>query len=301
MYDAVADLLLGGACAACGHPGRPLCRACRVELPRQAVLAWPTPTPAGLALPMAAGAYDGTLKALVNAHKEHRVLALSQPLGDVLAAVVAGLLAEAPPTTRGASVAVVPVPSRPSVVRRRGHDPMLRVARRAASRLRRDGVPVVVARPLRTRTRVRDQAGLGAGDRRANLDGAFDSRRPAGPAARPVVVVDDVLTTGSTAREAQRALEAAGHTVLGIATVAATRRLSSGSTVPARRAREPPAYHFHQGAASVLSWSPSGSVVASSGPWRARATVGKPMPVAGKTVHVRRVPSTPRTADHGAA
>lgn len=227
MYDAVADLLLGGSCAACGHPGRPLCRLCRIDLPRQPVVAWPTPAPDGLALPMAAGEYAGPLKALVNAHKEHRVLALSHPLGDVLAAVVAGLLAEVlPATPPAAAVAVVPVPSRPSVVRRRGHDPMLRVARRAASRLRRDGVPVVVARPLRTRVRVRDQAGLGAEDRRANLDGAFVCRRPAGHAARPVVVVDDVLTTGATAREAQRALEAAGHRVLGIATVAATRRLS---------------------------------------------------------------------------
>jgi predicted amidophosphoribosyltransferase len=225
VYDAVADLLLGGCCAACGLPGRPLCGPCEVDLPRQPAVCWPTPTPPGLALPMAAGEYTGALKALVNAHKEHGVLALARPLGDVLAAVVAALLASCDEAGQGdGGVVLVPVPSRASVVRSRGHDPLLRVARRASDRLRRADVPVVVARLVRTRARVRDQAGLGATERWANLDRAFGCRRPARPGGRPTVVVDDVLTTGATARETQRALEAAGHVVLGVATVAATRR-----------------------------------------------------------------------------
>ncbi len=168
---------------------------------------------------MAAGDYGGTLRAMVLAHKEHRVLALAGPLGDLLALVVGEL-----PGVASVPIALVPVPSRPVVVRARGHDPMLRIARRAAGRLRRGGLRVAVRRPLRAHRDVRDQAGLDAGARAANLRGAFGARRLAGPDDPAAVVVDDVLTTGATAREAQRALEEAGHHVLGIATVAATRR-----------------------------------------------------------------------------
>jgi predicted amidophosphoribosyltransferase len=87
-----------------------------------------------------------------------------------------------------------------------------------------------VARLLRVRRGVADQSGLDAAERAANLAGAMQvrgaalrrpavRRRPAG-----VVVCDDVLTTGSTAREAQRALEGVGFEVVRVAVVAATAR-----------------------------------------------------------------------------
>ena len=110
MWDAGRDLFLGGACVGCDRPGRPLCRPCEAALPRGGVPAWPTPTPPGLATPMAGGPYDGVLKAMVNAHKEHAVLALAAPLGDVLALVVADLAAAVAP---GRPVALVPVPVAP--------------------------------------------------------------------------------------------------------------------------------------------------------------------------------------------
>ena len=223
LPDAARDLLLGSACVGCALPGRVLCPACEASLPRGGLVAWPSPTPIGLAPPFAAGAYDGSLKALVNAHKEHAVHALARPLGRVLADVVRDLVAAC---ARGTGpVLLVPVPSRRAVVRRRGHDPLLRISRRAAVRLRRTGTEARVRSLLVPGGRVRDQALLDAAARAANLSGSMSARRPrVGDLQGTVVVVDDVLTTGSTAREAQRALEAVGLHVDGVAVIAATRR-----------------------------------------------------------------------------
>ncbi len=85
-------------------------------------------------------------------------------------------------------VLLVPVPSRRAVVRRRGHDPLLRISRRAAVRLRRTGTrgpgPVGCWCPA---GRVRDQALLDAAARAANLAGSMAARPAAGrgpPGAR---------------------------------------------------------------------------------------------------------------------
>lgn len=224
LLDAAADLLLGGACVGCARAGRVLCPDCRAALPGAASAAWPSPTPDGLAPPYATGAYGDALRAMVLGHKEHRLLALGRPLGDLLAVSVAAVTAE----VADAPLLLVPVPSRPAAVRARGHDPTLTMARRAARLLRADGREAGAARLLRTRPGVADQAGLDAGERHANLDGSMAARpaavrRLSGRRAH-VVVCDDVITTGATAREAQRALEAAGVPVLGIAAVAATVR-----------------------------------------------------------------------------
>ncbi len=146
----------------------------------------------------------------MNQHKEHAVFALAEPLGRVLADVVHDLLRALLRGTAPHQVLLAPVPSRGRVVRSRGHDPLLRVARVAARRLRRHGVPAHVRGLLVAAGPVADQSTLGARERAANLAGTMRSRRGGGAGGVPVVVVDDVLTTGATAREAQRALEEAG-------------------------------------------------------------------------------------------
>jgi predicted amidophosphoribosyltransferase len=100
----------------------------------------------------------------------------------------------------------------------------------AARLLRASGADLVVSTVLRQRDVVADQAGLSAGERAANLAERMAVRtgrlRALARIGVPVtaVVCDDVLTTGSTAREAQRALEDVGLPVAAICCVAATRR-----------------------------------------------------------------------------
>lgn len=223
MRDAFLDLVLGGRCVGCGSPGRALCPACDRGLGVDAHPRWPTPVPAGLVSPWASADYAGTVRAMVLAHKERGVVSLARPLGRLLAQSVAAAV----PDDR-TPVLLVPVASRRGSARRRGHDPLWSITAAAAAHLRRTGRVAEGRRLLVSRGGVADQRGLDAESRATNLAGSqacpsAGVRRIAGRRLR-VVVCDDVLTTGSTAREAQRALEAAGLVVEAVAVVAATVR-----------------------------------------------------------------------------
>jgi predicted amidophosphoribosyltransferase len=115
-------------------------------------------------------------------------------------------------------VTLVPVPSTPAAVRRRGYDSVLLIASDAARRLQRSGRPVLVSRALRHVRRLEDQAGLDTAARWENLKGAMVAR----PVQGSVLVVDDVCTTGATITEACRALLEAGAGECRAATVSAT-------------------------------------------------------------------------------
>ena len=224
MLDSWLDLVHGATCVGCARPGRSLCGECDRTLPVCGRSVRPTPCPDGLAACFAAGEYDDLLRAMLLAHKEHGTFSLAAPLGRVLAAAAMSALDQT------GSTVLVPVPSRAHVVRARGHDPVLRMARVAARLLRSCDYRVQVAQVLEQRGVVDDQAGLNAGQRAANLAGSMSVRATARAAlARcdaPVslLVCDDVLTTGSTAREAQRALEDSGLRVRAVVSVSATRK-----------------------------------------------------------------------------
>lgn len=121
---------------------------------------------------------------------------------------------------------LVPVPSAPSAVRSRGRDATAAIAAATVRRLPHDVGRVSMIKLLRPVRRLADQSELSESGRRHNLAGAY-AARPDGVRRvqdRPVILIDDLVTTGSSLTEARRALETAGLTVLGAAVIAATRR-----------------------------------------------------------------------------
>lgn len=221
-FAAAGDLLLGARCHGCDAAWWGVCPECRAELAERRPRATrPDPCPAGFPRTVASSAYDGLVRGLVNAHKERQALGLTPLLGERLAASVTVLLALTG-SDPGRPIALVPVPSAARAVRERGFDATAAMARAAARRLR-PGCPVGVADLLVQGSGVRDQSGLDARARQANLAGALRLRRR--PVLdTPVVLVDDLVTTGASLTEAARALRRSGAEVLGAATVAATQR-----------------------------------------------------------------------------
>lgn len=100
---------------------------------------------------------------------------------------------------------VVPVPLHPRRLRARGFNPSLLLARAAA---RESGAALDAAALLRVRD-TPSQTGLDRAARRRNVAGAFTVRRTAAIPPR-VWLVDDVVTTGATLREAAHRLRRAG-------------------------------------------------------------------------------------------
>ena len=110
-------------------------------------------------------------------------------------------------------LAVVPAPTRRSAARRRGGDPVTRMARTATA-----GLPGVdVRQALRMRAMVRDSVGLSGADRERNIAGRVKITKPV---SGEVIVVDDIVTTGATARESVRVLRIAGAQVAAVLAIA---------------------------------------------------------------------------------
>ena len=206
-------VLDGPACSRCGDalysPVPTLCRACRLA-------------PPPYARAVAYGLYQGRMKDAIHALKYGRLHPAAHGLGRMLAEAIAQLAAEAP-----AELLVVPVPLHRTKYAQRGFNQARLLAAEALGFLRKSHPQWRLTLAASTLMRLRateSQAGLNPRERRRNVRGAFSVSDPAAVTMRHVLVVDDILTTGATARAAAQALAQAGAASVWVATLARARR-----------------------------------------------------------------------------
>lgn len=160
------------------------------------------------------GAYEGGLRGLVHLLKYERVAPVAPVLGGMLASSIAELL----PACGEAVPLIVPVPLHSRKRSERGFNQAEVIARAALKRL-----PQPVAFAAAVLVRQRDtvsQVGLSREERIANMRDAFRVKDRRLVQGRAVIVVDDVMTTGTTLSECARVLKKAGAQKVWAATVA---------------------------------------------------------------------------------
>ncbi|HUV69920.1 MAG TPA: double zinc ribbon domain-containing protein [Terracidiphilus sp.] len=251
--DALSCALLPASCSLCGSPlpqlsSVPICAACWAEFPvhdgpvcsrcgdtvNEAQLAMGTATSAlcracRLAPPpferaVAFAPYQGRMKQAIHALKYDRLHPAARTLGRMLAEAIAQLAAEAP-----GEMLVIPVPLHRSKYAQRGFNQARSLAVHALEHLARSHPQwrLTLASSTLMRLRATDsQAGLTPHMRRMNVRGAFSVSDPAAVRSRHVLVIDDILTTGATARAAAQALLKAGAASVWVATLARARRVN---------------------------------------------------------------------------
>ena len=174
------------------------------------------------------GAYDTELRELIHLLKYARVESAAKFLGELLAEAIQKL----GPMADG--VLVVPVPLYRSKRRERGFNQAELIARAALKKSALSGLELANDVLSRIRPTV-SQIGLTRPQRVENVRGAFKVVHQNKVAGRSVILVDDVLTTGTTASECARILRGAGAEKVWVATVARTlkeRGFESGRFTP---------------------------------------------------------------------
>jgi ComF family protein len=169
---------------------------------------------------VAYGGYHGQLRSLIHLLKYDGMQPIAGRLGLLLADSLEAFT-DCPP------MLVVPVPMHMGKQRRRGFNPAELLARAAMEEMHRRHPRWGLQLDTRLLKRVRgtaSQAGLTTHQRRQNLRGAFFVPEPGRVAERHVLLIDDIYTTGATARACSRVLINAGAASVRVATVARAQR-----------------------------------------------------------------------------
>ncbi len=220
LVGAVLDLAFPARCAGCQREGAPICRECepaldaRLDLPPGVPIGLPADLPPDLVQLEWCAPFGGVVRRALHGLKYGGERRFAEPLGRAVARRWAR-------AGRGGDL-LVPVPVHADRLRKRGYDQGQLIALTAGRAL---GLPVGPV--LERRRATIAQFDLDRDERAGNVAGAFALARGA-PRGRPlegrwIVLIDDVVTTGSTLSACVAPLLEAGALAVSAATVARER------------------------------------------------------------------------------
>ncbi len=193
---ALLDLFFPPKCAVCGRVGvHGVCAACEKALPRMETALREGAGFGKCAVPLR---YEGTAREALLRFKFRGAQSAAEGLGALLAQCAAEELG-------GQFDVVTWAPVSDKRRRQRGYDQAYLLARAAAKTW--GAEPVFLLRKRRDNPQ---QSGLGAAERRGNVVGVYEAVDPEKTENARVLLVDDIITTGSTLAECARVLRAAG-------------------------------------------------------------------------------------------
>lgn len=157
--------------------------------------------------------YEGPLRELIHSFKYNRLTHLRKPLSLLALKAADDFMEHAPHI-------VVPVPLHCSRLRERGFNQAVLIGQFLSRYLSLPLQPDALTRIRQTEPQIE----LSAAERRLNVKGAFSVRRPEQITGKRVLLVDDVMTTGSTMDECAGELKKGGAEMVIAATIARTAR-----------------------------------------------------------------------------
>lgn len=158
----------------------------------------------------AIGLYRGALRQIIHAMKYQPIYGLTRPLAKLLQQQFSAYWTENIPDI------LVPVPLHCRRLRQREFDQALALARYLSRGV---GIPCEAEALVRQRY-TESQVGLNVTERDQNVRGAFDVQHPQSVRGKTVLLIDDVYTTGATAKACAQVLRQAGAERVNVYTLA---------------------------------------------------------------------------------